>query len=135
MANDDCVVVSIEASNSIEVDNTGSEADSVGKKSRSAVWKFFEKKTDTIVTCMVCSTTLQYHGGTSSMKEHLKRKHPGDNPFEPSDEKRKQSKLDVFTKNLPCSAERAGAISERVTRMIIKDLHPINIVSGEGFKI
>ena len=24
------------------------------------------------------------------MKEHLKRKHPGDNPFEPSDEKRKQ---------------------------------------------
>ena len=54
---------------------------------------FFEKKTDKTVTCMVCSTTLQYHGGTSSMKEHLKQKHPGDNPFEPSDEKRKQSKL------------------------------------------
>ena len=41
-----CMVVSTEASNSIEVDSTGSEANSVGKKSRSAVWKFFEKKTD-----------------------------------------------------------------------------------------
>ena len=72
------------------------------------------------------------------MKEHLKRKHPDDNPFEPSDEKRKYSKPDVFTKKRPCSVERAGAISERaserVTRMIIKDLHPINMVSGEGFR-
>ena len=34
----------------------------------------------------------------------------------------------------PCSAERAGAISERVTRMIIKDLRPIIIFSGEGFR-
>ena len=114
MVHDDCVIVSTKASNSVKVDNTGSKADSAGKKTRSGMCKFFEKKTDKTVTCVVCSTMLQYHGGTSSMKEHLKRKHP-DDPFEPYDEKRKERKLDVFTKKHPCSAERDGAISERVS--------------------
>ena len=61
-----------------QTSNTSSESD----KNRSAVWKFFEKKTDKTVTCTVCSAVLKFHGGTSSMKEHLKRKHPVDNPYD-----------------------------------------------------
>jgi len=53
------------------------------------------------------------------MKEHLKRKHPSDDPFDASDRKHKQRKLDIFTKKRSCSTERAGAISEKITKMIL----------------
>ena len=65
------------------------------------------------------------------MKEHLKRKHPADNPTEDG---YKQRKLDVLAKKRSCSSEQAGAISERIAMMIVKDLRPINIVNGEGFQ-
>ena len=50
--------------------------------------------------CTICNAKLQYHGGTTSMKEHLRRKHPSDDPFDASDRKHKQRKLDIFTKNV-----------------------------------
>ena len=43
-----------------------------------------------------------------------------------------QTKLDTFTKKRACSAEQVGAISDRNAAMIIKNLRPINIVSGHG---
>jgi len=67
------------------------------------------------------------------MKEHLKRKHPADSTFSAEDGY-KQRQLDAFAKKQPCSSERAGAISERIAVMIVRDLHPINIVNGEGFQ-
>ena len=78
---------------------------------------------------LICNAKLQYHGGTTSMKEHLRRKHPSDNLFDTSDRRHKQRKLDIFTKKRSCSTERAGAISEKITRMI-----PISMVTGEGFR-
>ena len=71
------------------------------------------------------------------MKELLKRKHPVD--FENQAEKdvhRKQQKLDVhvFTRKSSCSTERAAIASNLVAGVIIKDLRPINMVNGAGFR-
>ena len=52
---------------------------------KSKVWKFFHKSGDRTVTCHVYQANLAYHGGTSSMKEHLKQKHPADNPLKESE--------------------------------------------------
>ena len=82
-----------------------------------------------IIQLNVCC--IAYHGGTSSMKEHLKWKQPADNPTEDG---YKQRKLDVLAKKRSCSSEWAGAISEQIVMMIVKDLRPINIVNGEGFQ-
>ena len=67
------------------------------------------------------------------MLQHLKRKHPCKNIVK-SVEKQKQMKLDTFAKKRACSAERVGVISNRIADMIIKDLRPINIISGHGFQ-
>ena len=53
---------------------------------KSKVWQFFRKSGDKTVTCEVCQANLAYHGGTSSMKEHLKWKHPTEDP--PKESKR-----------------------------------------------
>ena len=56
----------------------------------------------TKVEIKLFQANLAYHGGTNSMKEHLKQKHPAEDPLE--DSKRpacKQAKIDVFYK-VPC---------------------------------
>ena len=63
----------------------------------------------------------------------LKRKHPVENPIKSAD-KQKQTTLDIFLKKHACSTERAGAISDHITNFIVKDLRPINTVSGKGFQ-
>ena len=101
---------------------------------KSDVWKLFEQE-GASVSCSLCQTKLSYHGSTSSMKEHLKRKHPVD--FENQAEKdvpRKQQKLDVFTKKSSCSTERAAISSNLIAGVIIKDVRPINMVNGAGFQ-
>ena len=103
------------------------------RKYKSQVWKFFTKKNAKSVVCTLCNKSLAYHGGTSSMLQHLSRKHPAENVVKTSDG-RKQTNLDVFTRKRACSNERAGAISDRIASFIVKDLHPINLVAGKGFK-
>ena len=100
---------------------------------KSQVWKFFTKSGEKSVACNICNAGLAYHGGTSSMLQHLKRKHPCEYIDKP-EEKQKQKKLDIFAKKCACSAERAGVISDRIPNVIIKDLRPISIVSGQGFQ-
>ena len=88
-------------------------------KTRSEVWKFYERK-NTSVECKLCHSSLAYHGGTSLMKEHLKRKHPANSPFS-AENGYKQRKLDAFAKNRPCSSERTSAISKQILVMIVRD--------------
>ena len=45
----------------------------------SKVWDHFQLKIkDNIVVCVHCKTKLAYHNSTTSMLQHLKRKHPFD---------------------------------------------------------
>ena len=103
------------------------------KKYKSQMWKFFMKKGEKTVTCNTCNAGLVYHGGTSSMLQHLKKKHRCEHIGIP-EEKQKQKKLDTFTRKHAGSAQRALIISNRICNMIIKDLCPINIINGKGFQ-
>ena len=42
------------------------EVNATVSKTRTAVWKFFEKNADRSVRCTICNAKLQYHGGTTS---------------------------------------------------------------------
>ena len=101
------------------------------RKCRSQVWNFFTKKNAKSVV-VLCSKSLVYHGGTSSMLQHLSRKHPAKNIVKTSDG-RKQTSIDGFTRKRSCSNEQAAAISDRIASFIVKDLRPINLVAGRGF--
>ena len=81
------------------------------------------KKGEKSVTCNICNISLVYHGGTSSMLQHLKRKHPIENCVKPPD-KQKLTKLDIFSRKPVCSTEWAGAMNNGIAIMIIKDLRP-----------
>ena len=63
----------------VEETSDQSISDVGGKKYKSQVWNFFTKKGEQPVTCNICNASLAYHGGTSSMLQHLKKKHPCEN--------------------------------------------------------
>ena len=65
-----------------------SVSDVDGKKYKSQVWKFFTKKGEKAVTCNVCNAGLAYHGSTSSMLQHLKRKHPCEHIVKPEEKQK-----------------------------------------------
>ena len=83
---------------------------------KSVVWKFFVKETDkAAVQCNLCNAKMAYHGSTSSMMEHIKRKHP----LKIKDSKegelgKKQKKIDIYTRKSVCSSERAAAITNLI---------------------
>ena len=52
---------------------------------------------NTSVECKLCHSSLAYHRGTNSTKEHLKQKYPVGSPFSAEDG-HKQRKLDIFAK-------------------------------------
>lgn len=82
---------------------------------RSSVWDIFIKVDDE-VHCTLCDTKLKYRSSTTSMIYHIKNKHPDTMPNEGG--------------SLATHAE----VTELISRMIEKDLLPISIVSGDGFR-
>lgn len=99
-----------EHNSEIACEETEGEAND-SKKYKSQVWRFFTKKGEKSITYTICSASLAYHGGTTSMLQHLRRKHPSENLVKPPD-KQKQTKLDIFSRKRVCAIERAGAISD-----------------------
>ena len=78
---------------------------------RSPVWAYFEIVGEKKVRCKLCvppaTTTLAYHGGTTSMQSHLSSHHPDKYAGESSKESQSQRKLDSFVHAKKCPAERA----------------------------
>ena len=60
------------------------------------------------VSCNFCGEELAYHGATSTMNEHLKRKHPVETYQAP---KSKQLKLDTCTAHKTCMKKRSNRIN------------------------
>jgi len=58
----------------------GTREETGGNRKRqklSKVWDHFKlKKNENSVECVYCKTVLAYHNSTSSMLQHLNRKHP-----------------------------------------------------------
>ena len=111
---------------------------------KATCWEYFEKvlnsenstkgKAKYRVSCTFCGDELAYHGATSAMHEHLKRKHPIETAADqPQPKAAKQMKLEAFT---ACKTSKEGAdhINTLVTGVIVRDLRPVNIVNGDGFK-
>ena len=105
---------------------------------RSPVWAYFETVGEKKVRCKLCvppaTTTLAYHGGTTSMQSHLSSHHPDKYAGESSKESQSQRKLDSFVHAKKCPAERAEEITRRIAEVVARDLRPISIVEGAGFK-
>ena len=57
------------------------------------------------VSCNYCGEELAYHGATSTINEHLKRKHPIETDQAPK--QLKQLKLDAYTVRKTCTKERS----------------------------
>ena len=69
-------------------------------------------------TSRVLQAKLAYHGGTSSMKEHMKQKHPAEDPLKESERPEcKQAKLYIFMKNCVRSPEQSAVISDSITQV------------------
>lgn len=82
---------------------------------RSSVWDIFIKVDDE-VHCTMCDTKLKYRSSTTSMMYHIKNKHPDTMP------------------NDGVSLATHAEVTELISRMIEKDMLPINVVSGDGFR-
>ncbi|KAM9392297.1 zinc finger BED domain-containing protein 4-like [Pholidichthys leucotaenia] len=82
---------------------------------RSSVWDIFIRVDDE-VHCTMCDSKLKYRSSTTSMMYHIKNKHPDAVPS------------DGVT--LATHAE----VTELVCRMIEKDMLPISMVNGDGFR-
>ena len=82
---------------------------------RSSVWDIFIKVDDE-VHCTLCDTKLKYRSSTTSMMYHIKNKHPDTVP------------------NDGVSLATHAEVTELISKMIEKDMLPVSMVGGEGFR-
>ncbi|XP_020513501.2 E3 SUMO-protein ligase ZBED1-like [Labrus bergylta] len=116
-ANSDITQVSV-VSPGVNVTSNQPERDYYGERKRlkrSSVWDIFIKVDDE-VHCTVCDTKLKYKSSTTSMMYHIKNKHPDSVP------------------NDGVSVATHAEVTELISRMIEKDLLPISVVTGDGFR-
>ena len=115
----------------------------MARRKRRSVWEFFVKEGDKSVKCTLCNTILTYHGGTSSMRNHLSGKHDrmitvnddSSHSTTSSDSCSSQSLMDSFIgMKRKCSSDRATKVTKLVCEMVARDLRPVSIVEGDGFK-
>ena len=116
----------------LEDDESTTTTSEETRKYKSQVWNFLPRRIRS-PSFVYFTASLAYHGGTSSMLQHLSRKHPAKKIAKISDE-HKQTSLDGFTWKRTCSNKWAAAISDRIASFIVKDLRPIDLVAGRGFK-
>ncbi|XP_057705119.1 E3 SUMO-protein ligase ZBED1-like [Corythoichthys intestinalis] len=109
------------------------------RQKMSKVWEHFklDTKANTFV-CIHCKAVLVYHYSTSSMLQHLHRRHPvyyESGGLIPETSKSSQSRMDKFIYKAPlCSPELAAQFTNSILNMIIADMRPLSIVEDEGFK-
>lgn len=124
---------------------------------KSQVWEYYSStENNTRVKCGICHTTLSYiQGSTTSMINHLKRKHDthiaattssstttateNNNGNNHASTSSKQQKLDSFLQTkggtkFPSSSPRAMKLTNNLVKMIFKDYQPLSIVEDDGFK-
>ena len=114
------------------------------KNLKSDVWKYFGfwavdcklvEPTDKVV-CKLCKLALAYHSTTSNVRLHLQNVHPSEYGII-CGTSAKQPRLDTdfapsVTSSLP--AARQEACTQKLISFICKDMRPISVVDGIGFR-
>jgi hypothetical protein len=103
----------------------------------SDVWDFMVKieADKDKVKCQLCSKLLAFHGGTSTLREHLLAKHPLQYSCSKDRSRttgKQPSMLSFMGKR--CDNARATKITGLIAQMICRDLRPLNIVTDPGFR-
>ena len=100
-------------------------------KKSSEVWKHFDL-IDNKTECKICKIKLAYSGGTSTMKNHLK-KHKGVSLE--SGLKQTSIALHLFNASKKkMSSERYNNITRSLALCCATDLRPLSLVAGKGFR-
>ncbi len=116
-----------------------------GKSRRSAVWKYFstDGARDKHVKCMLCAIELSFAGGsTGTMSNHLRYKHKSVSLGGSSSTSSASSASPAPSSQSLITAFRSPAISkakwqnitQSLANMCARDLRPMSIVEGDGFK-
>lgn len=111
---------------------------------KSKVWNYYTKLGDAYVECTVCKKQLSFHNSTTTMREHLARKHSiRDAPLKDEqgpEHEGHEAKRPRPTPpesgphhGAPCPDARSEAILELVLEMIFRDLQPLSVVRDKGF--
>ncbi|NXK15347.1 RSLE3 protein, partial [Herpetotheres cachinnans] len=119
---------------------------------KSKVWNYYTKLGDAYVECNVCKKQLSFHNSTTTMREHLVRKHSirdtllsqlKDDQTSESDYAAQENTVKRSRQMTPpenslyhaasCSEPRTDVILELVLEMIFRDLHPLSVVKDKGF--
>jgi zinc finger BED domain-containing protein 1 (E3 SUMO-protein ligase ZBED1) len=99
----------------------------------SDVWKFITKLDGgKKCKCNLCSKTLAYCGGTTNLREHLVNQHALEYN-KTSTTGNKQTLMTSFVRGT-CDSARSGKITNLIADLICRDLRPISIVNGGGFR-
>ncbi|NXG57884.1 RSLE3 protein, partial [Hemiprocne comata] len=118
---------------------------------KSKVWNYYTKLGDAYVECNVCKKQLSFHNSTTTMREHLARKHglresllsqlKDDQTPEPEPESAAKPCRQTTPESGMCypssssssESARSEVILELVLEMIFRDLHPLSVVRDKGF--
>ncbi|XP_073405220.1 E3 SUMO-protein ligase ZBED1-like isoform X1 [Dendrobates tinctorius] len=113
---------------------------------KSKVWNYYTKLGDAYVECKVCKKQLSFHNSTTTMREHLVRRHSLRSIGVP--QTKEQPDLDYHERegavkrlrqavpiNSICpsvSESRPQTIANLILEMIYRDLHPLSVVEDNG---
>ncbi|KAH3775517.1 hypothetical protein DPMN_011905 [Dreissena polymorpha] len=89
----------------------------------SEVWKHFRKSADkSTASCLLCSATIQLHGGTSNLRNHIKFKHPSVDNNKASPDVAKQQTLHQVFAPRPSSSE---TINQALANFVVQAYVPM----------
>ena len=120
----------------MRVETTVLHAEMAARAKRSGVWEYFEKTDSKHVKCSVCSKSFAYHGGTSNLRSHLADVHNIDleRKCATGTSTSATSDITAFCKPKVCSKLRINGTNDHLVEFIARDLRPISVVNGIGFK-
>ncbi|KAK7901339.1 hypothetical protein WMY93_018108 [Mugilogobius chulae] len=103
------------------------------KRRKSTAWEHFTIQNETgSAKCKYCDAVLKYSSSTSSLLYHISSQHPGMSGAAASTSI--QPTINAMLAQSRCSDAKAESITQGICHMIEKDMMPISMVEGPGFR-
>lgn len=107
---------------------------------RSPIWDHFERQ-DGKAKCKLCLNAYAYHGGTTNLREHLRRCHPETQPKQNASQNsdntsagtKRINSFAVSTTEKKCSPLRSKQITELAADWVSENMRPLSIICDSGF--